>query len=528
MIEKEKIKMENYCMSPAYERVFFEKTEKENETDYTLPEYLPNISRIVKTDAKAKIKSKSIENGTVYVDGEVVYSVLYVSDFKNKLKSAVFSGEFNQSFNISSGESVDEQDLRPVVNVFVGHSSSRMHNQRRVTAKSKISVCCDVIKLSVESSGEDQCTQNEDCDVEYLEKSVLATHMILSEDNQKSLSEEIRLDDGMPEIDEIINADIGVSVGEVSVNDGCVTVAANVDFSCLYRAVSDDNEEYVSFKKSVPFKSEYDIFEIDPEWQAVACADITGVGTEVMSDNYGENRLISLNAGINFVIYGLKNCEKLLNVDAYSTNCHMKIEKKKIRVSTFVNIYEENINAEEHLRTDLKGITSVVLSNLRLSLSNPENYDDRLSFGARGTLCVIGVKENGEIEAVQIPINIHIPTSNLSNLITGDPQKYRFINASFVDSYECELYGGELVLKINIHERCAVISEETHEVVTGYERLSTQNDSVRTKGFTIYYPVAGESVWNVAKAHHVSCSRLKSDNNVTGETFDGKRFILLH
>ncbi|MBQ2315910.1 MAG: DUF3794 domain-containing protein, partial [Clostridia bacterium] len=64
---------------PVYsnETVFCDSAEQPIDVDFTLPDYCPDIQKILKCRAVSRISSKGINGGTVTVDGSVTVTVIY-------------------------------------------------------------------------------------------------------------------------------------------------------------------------------------------------------------------------------------------------------------------------------------------------------------------------------------------------------------------------------------------------------------------------------------------------------------------
>ena len=80
--------------------VFEAGADKDVELESTLADYLPNINRIIKADADLTCEDIQINGNKAEVSGKAVFTLLYESDFKQKLRKERFSMDFVQRFDL--------------------------------------------------------------------------------------------------------------------------------------------------------------------------------------------------------------------------------------------------------------------------------------------------------------------------------------------------------------------------------------------------------------------------------------------
>ena len=67
--------------------------------EFILPDYLPDIKRVIRADASPRIDGKYLSDGKISFDGEVACRMLY-TDESNCLKSVTFTSTFSDSAEI--------------------------------------------------------------------------------------------------------------------------------------------------------------------------------------------------------------------------------------------------------------------------------------------------------------------------------------------------------------------------------------------------------------------------------------------
>ena len=514
----------DYELKPnSFNTIFSEKKDVENEAEYTLSDYMPSVSRIVKTEAMLKITDKLVNSGKLDLSGEIVYTVLYTAENSGLLKCALFKEDFEEEYDMHT-------DTEKVANlcVFVKsvpiHATAKLVGQRTFAARSKFSLSAEVVDLSSDDFYVDERHAPE-CDIEYLRKDITASAMRVSENGRVNISESFEIDADMPEISDVVDAAAQVFVKSVSVSDDMVSVSAEMDFSCIYEAKGEDGGEYVSLSRTIAFGTQIEMPDVDAGWKIVCDIKLLSLTCDCTGDNFGEQRVIELNAAADIMPVAIKNTESSVIEDMYSTECNIVPKRQNVHITSLAETYTEKVAYSDRVRFELRGISDIISSSLNINFGNPEISQGEVFIPAKGILSILGMKENGDMDARSSQISIRIKETNISPLLFEN--KPRWINFCTVCHHECSISNGELVLDLVIAENLAALCEQTAQVITDHEKDGDAIKNTKKCSFVLYYPEKGESVWKVAKDHGVSCERVCAENGIDGKTFDGKKTVVL-
>lgn len=500
--------------------VFSEKSDVENNAEYTLSEYMPNIAKIVKAEAILTITEKNVRDGRIELYGEIVYTILYTAENSGLLKSVVFRENFEKNYDLRD---IDGENVYIFVKSMPIHAAAKAQDARTLAVRSRFSLSTELYDMSTKNFFVDE-HRNAECDVEYLRKQVDCTAARITETAGQSINESFEIDAGMAEISDIVDVRALVCVKNVSVSDGKVVVAAEMTLNCLYEAKVDDGGEYVSLEKTFPFKVDVDIPDVDGTWSAIADVKLLSVSCDSSADNFGEMRVIDASASVQIAVAAMKNTQSTLFEDVYCTNCPIVPKKETVHIYSLVDTYTGLIEHTEKLRFELRGISDIISCSLCICFSNPEISEGAVVLPARGILNILGMKETGEIDSRSSQVSLRLPESSIPESLFG--QKIKWFNFSSVCRHECEILGGELVLKLWINESLAAIKEESVSVVTEYDK-GEEKENCKKHSFVIYYPEKGESAWSVAKEHGVSCNRMCAENGISGDVIERTKPIIL-
>lgn len=108
--------------------VFEAGEDKDIELESTLADYLPNINRVIRADADVICDDVSVSGGKAEVSGKAVFSLLYESDFKQKLQCERFSTDFTHKFDLKD---LPDAELYPTVHAKCSYVGCKTLNPRR-------------------------------------------------------------------------------------------------------------------------------------------------------------------------------------------------------------------------------------------------------------------------------------------------------------------------------------------------------------------------------------------------------------
>lgn len=517
--------MEVHGNRKIHDRFSCEKSDLENFSEYSLSEYMPGIQRIVRTDANVRIGDKVFTEDGVNILGEVIYTVLYISDPEGVLTSCIFREDFEKHVDFRNISEYDENCLFVNAKFLPVSFSAKASGARKISARSKFAMNCEIYNNCNDIPAIEYADDSYDCETEQLSRELTTASMMFFDNARVSLTEEISVDEGMPEISNIISADAHICIRSVVCSDDHADIAGDMTFNCLYESKKAEDLEYVCMERILPFKTEADVQGIDGSWSVMADCTLTSLSADAVTDNYGEQKNIQVGFSGDIYISAFKNNNRTVYTDIYSTECGIEPLMCSVKNYYLMSVYREQLNFEDKVRFDLRGISDIVSSTLKIGFGTPEVSDGAVVIPAKGTLSILGTKENGTVEAQVSPVNIKIRADGIPLNIASS--KIKWINACSLCRYECVPAGGDLMLYLTVNCNLAALSEETVEAVCGYEKTETR-DKKGTCGFTLYYPSEGESVWSVAKSHAVSCERLRAENGIDGDRFDGKKAVILH
>ena len=109
------------------------KDTKEISTEYTLPDYLPDITKLLRVSARVETPSKYINSDSADYDGTIIYNIIYATS-DGEIKNAEIKDDF-------SGNIALKTDIDPTVTDIKTRRERKLPSFQPAKAHCKIETC---------------------------------------------------------------------------------------------------------------------------------------------------------------------------------------------------------------------------------------------------------------------------------------------------------------------------------------------------------------------------------------------------
>lgn len=241
--------------------VFDENCEQPIEKDFVLPDYFPDIFRVLKCFVTPSAESHSINGGRLSYDVSALIRVWYLEEDNNRIHCIEQTVSYSKTADIDTDVNDPDVKIEPVCD----YVNCRVVNSRRLDIRGSLSVRVKVTgaKLS------ELITDAEGGGIE-LKKSVLTfPAKRLTAAKRITLIEELELSKSKPQIGAVLSSACTVIQKEHKMIAGKLITKGDAEVSLLYSCIDGQGEESVeSMKFSLPFSQIIDIDGIDDTFTA--------------------------------------------------------------------------------------------------------------------------------------------------------------------------------------------------------------------------------------------------------------------
>lgn len=485
--------------------------EQSIELDYVLPDYYPDIFRVLKCRLLPRVVSQSINGGKLTYELCAELRIMYVGENSDKLNCVEQKLTYTRSCDIPSGIK------NPCITVSVkpDYVNCRVVNQRRLdlrgAATARVRICTEKNRSAVSGA--------QGGGVELLREAVTFPTSRLYQSKRITIVEELELGDAKPPVAALIRSDCIADISERRIVSGKLVVKGEAFVNMLY-STSGEPSGIEAMRFSVPFSQIMDIEGLDERYDCHASVDQSSCCITVKGDKQKTLECeIMLIVSCKAVRY---ETQELVS-DCYSTKYAIEedISDEKIEAPP-VEICEAHTQTANLVCHDGE-IASVCDNWCSISNVSGRYSFDKGCLVVSGNICFSLVGKNNQGTPVYLEADTAFEHFIESECVTQDSfiePRVKLAGCSYtlVDSQTAEVKA-ELSI---CGEVCKLISKR---LVTDI-KLSDELER-RPCALTLCYAAGGERVWDIAKRYAVSVSSVMNENALSADCLSDDKMLLI-
>ena len=477
------------------------------EADIMLPDYCPDIVKILKCTLNACVKSARAQGRTLQLEGMCSVNVLYLGEDNSGMSGSGQSALQLRSvdYKLPYSKSVDLKSEVGQVIVFVSADSSycscRAVSKRRVELRASVSH-----KLSVVSSGEEQVvadvaedTQNPQ-GIQLRKKTMQQDAFITQARETISVHEELELAQGKPPVRSVICSNGCAVMTDRKLISGKIVTKGELRLQILYCT---DQNSIEQMEYALPISAVIDAPGADDG--CVCSAGYAVCELEILPKlgEDGQNTRFELNAQVVATAEVCRRTEIAVADDCYST------------------------------RYACEGVDSIIAGWGRVTDSavsfEEENGEYKAQLQLSLNLCMLAYDDSAGIQFYDKTekLDCSFPVSG----VDAQEQRLLFCPQLTVTGFDYSRSAGALQVRCEVLVRgcicqlkkCSVMEE----IVVDEQKPVEREDDC---SLTIYYADPGENLWEIAKAYHTAMQSVLEANSqleLSQEDAVSKREMLL-
>ena len=455
----------------------------ESSGDYTLPDYQPEIRRLLCVDATVLPPAKYVGGTGAEFNGTVDYRIMYVG-MDGGIYSAPLSSEY--SFNVpidGAGDFDLGEGVSVLASVVCENAVSKVTAPRRLNIKSRLRAHVRVFGKRILEA---QCIGAESHDaIMRLRGEGRCMSVGSGSSDIISITEEIG---GMSDDVRVISAEGDVFVDDVRAAEGIVRASGNVMLKLM--SARENCSPEISVRK-LPFEGE---IEVDGACEQSMCR-ATGTVSDI-SVSVGEDGRILCDISLILEARAMQNEEFTHTADLYSTEESCICEHVEYSMPIALGCTNSNVSQSERIPLEQTNISPD--ANIIYACGAPR-FDNCTLVGEKYMLTgecryTLICESGGEYSSSEIVLPVRYEMSADGEVSGYDAQ-------ADVISCRARVDGENLCIDAEL----SVVAE-----LTGAELVRTLSEArfgekydCRGNRMTVYYPSDGDSVWTVAKRYHV-------------------------
>ena len=498
------IKHENYKFLNKIAENILEET---IESDISLPEYMPEILRIIRTTATPKISSCRLSGDRATVDGICELRMVYTSE-----DGGLYVYTHSQPFTKYCENEVYSDAIDVTSRAFVSFVNCRATNTRRAEIKAGISVkicafgeiCNDII------SADGECLEQKLVPVEAMSLGCRKTKRFSMSDNVQPQ---------VPAASVVSTSASAVCTDIRKINNKLMIKGEAIVRICYVKDSDRASTEII--RHSIPINQIMEFEGMEERFTGNVVLNVCSA--DVMPKGESSDGItsfdISLGVDVSITMWDLKSMSVIS--DAYGVGKALELKKTNHKYYCALDEIRDTIIAEECFTLPADGI-SCILDCCGDVVSQSFKPED-----GRGVI-------NGSINLSMI---VRDGNGNLNNLIktldycystaieTADKNIICHPSVSLI-SLDCALASGGIAVRAEISVTGTIFEERVIETVTDIKACDTQ-DTRKRYAITIYFPETEESLWSIARRYNTTVNAIAEENGLQGETTDNLKILFI-
>lgn len=478
--------------------------------EVTLPDYYPEIKRIVYVTADALPDSKYLSNGVLEAGGTLAFNLLYMGE-DGTLRGVPYATEYSAKFPIdkdfegtgadirleSTAESAFCRPLGPRTLSFKAKVKNRVYAEKREN--------CSLTLVS--ESGEvfsQRAVEHLQSEVETVSLNCFsATGSVTKEEEGVSA--------------EPVSCCGELTAENVAVGEDSVTVKGSVVISCLCLTTEGI---YKTFHFSVPYEE-----RVTAEGARKGDrAAVHGRIASVTVNTNGENGL-SIEAEYDLDAVIAKEKSVLVTDDVYSTEYELIPERKGINVQSLVCLDNKSISisGEGRRRSERREGDCIISCSVEAKFERADVRDAVINFSGNCDFKVY-IASAGEVvaEEFSVPVKVECPCNK-----TDPSGGVQWRAVAVPVKAECRLEEGKIYGRCDLYGFFEGVKETKYEPVTRAVVGAVTGDTDKDCVIRICYPEKGTKIWDIAKKCRAPMTECERTNRVSrNDISDGTPILI--
>lgn len=484
--------------------------------DLSLPDYCPDIQKILKCSVIPKITSRNISGDRLNIDGVINIKLIYVDSDKKAVRCCESSNPFSCSVDLRTSP----ENAVSLTSSRVEYMNCRAINPRRIDIHGALAICAKV--YNKDNMDITSCVNGDDVQQKRLNMTV--SNLTGLGQQQFSISEMLDLGQNKPLPEIIIRSDVVLVFDDYKNMANKVVVKGEAIVKILYIGdINTCNMEVMEF--SIPFSQVIDVPGASEDCKCVVLFEILGHNEQIQNTNSGESNLVSEDIRAAATVMAYVDQDIKVSTDVYSTDYDLECSSEFVRLCRLADSIKSSYSTKstvEFTEFNISRVIDIWSDNCSI---NGKYENGGITYDGKINICVLAV----DLDGVPFYIERIVDISCKKDVGTN------FGEDASVDSNICPIAigyritgSGSIEIKADLKICSHVYSYEKCNMVVSANPLDSDlRNKDRNCALTIYYAKAGESIWDIARRYYTSVDAVKNENSISSDVIDQEKMLLI-
>lgn len=477
------------------------------DADITLPDYCPDIRRVLKCIVTPHISSVQTAGDRAVADGTAGVCVIY-ADEQGKICS------FEQTYPFSKYAELKGSADNCCVNVraVTQYANCRAVSPRRLDIHSALSVifCISTLRQDeIITGAEGSGVQLRCCDAE-------TASLVGCTDSPFQMSETVPLSDGQPSVSCVLTSSAAALTQEVRVIQNKLLIKGELIITAVCRS---EEGEIFSFGHTMPISQIVGLEGVDEDCTCCICMPVTALSLEPKAEQNGENRLVDISARISANVKAYRELSFKAVTDAYSVCCELETKSADTAFCTIADSFNDTFTCR----------STQEIAEARQMLAA---WCSELSSAAKP--CADGIAVAGEVTAHFLYLDSDGQPGYAERQICYEYRR----SVKACGSLECSpcveitavsaaCASGSAEVRMEFAVSGCVFDCTKHRLVSSMACSGDAAKKERSAALTVYFADEGEEIWDIARRYNTTVEAVEQENGMSADRVTQKCMLLI-
>ncbi|MCL2697716.1 MAG: DUF3794 domain-containing protein [Oscillospiraceae bacterium] len=516
----------NLSKEPVFlnEVVFDGQTEQGVEFDYVLPDYYPDIFKVLKCTLTPAIISHSVSGSQLFCDGVVYIKVLYLTAGSNRIYCIEQRYTYSKTIDLVKNAPVESAVV--TVSPKTDYCNCRATSGRRIDVRGavscKIRVQC-ARKTEMITGAEGLGVETKKTALSYCGEKLMTSRQFVSR-------EDIETGASVAGAINIIHHDANIAVTDFKVIANKVIVKGEAQIKALYIIGSmDEDDDGLNrtevMEATIPVSQIMDLEGVTENHICFVNFTVMDCDLEVRPGEAGETRIFACDLTLDCTVTAHLESNVSPVSDIYSTEFESSFTVATVKAEALPHIISQPLSFRSTIESNEGNLAEIF--DARSEVSNVvcrARGINELTITGQITMQAIGALDGG--------MPAFIEKSEPFELVTEVPMissEYSVEPNLQVTQVGFSLGGENRVdIKVNLSfNACLYLINSINvirDITVNQEKPKDKNTDYALK---LYYAEDGEDIWGIAKRYNTSAEAIITENDLEGDRVDVPSMLLI-
>lgn len=479
------------------------------EADFSLPEYMPEILRIIKSTAQPKINSCKAVGERVTVDGECELRMVYTAE-----DGGIYSFTQSRPFTRHCENNIFNEATDINGEITVSYVNCRATSTKRAEIKAGLVIKItayleeteEIISLAENSCIEEKCVP------------VRAMSLGCKKTRAFSMSDTISLP--VP-CAFIISASASASCTEIKKISNKIMIKGDAIAEICY-VNSADKTCTERIRHSLPINQILEFEGMEERFTGNVTLNVTAVDVIQKNEQDGNGTAFDIALGIDASLCMWEEKELTVINDAYAVGGSIDLKKQSYMFFTPLDEIRDTYIFRNDFQVSGEGISKVLNSTCELSNVTVKKEKDMLCLCGSLTISALIKDASGTISNVNKILDVKYERK--ADYENTDVFCIPDLTVLSLDCAEKSNNGIDVRAEIGI--TATVFGKLYIDAVT--DITESENPIQRnSNAITVYFPEEAESLWSIARRYNTTVTAIAEENNLSGDTTENLKMIFI-